>query len=149
MSEIFAGRKFCSFTIFWQIAKFNSCEYQDFLQTVKFHSTDFLKFFGQLRKLFSQNSNFANLKILMNGIPIKYNNSLMKVKKLKKLRLNSLLLLRNQFMQNGSLISKITWQHSKGNKLFHMAEVLQGSQMHWKMEKLVWNHWARLLILTH
>ena len=41
----------------------------------------------------------------MNDIPIKYNNSLMKVKKSNKSRLNSLLLPWDRFMQNGLLIS--------------------------------------------
>ena len=75
---------------FCQIAKFNSREYQDFLSNVKFHS---------------ENGNFENLKILMNGIPIKYDNSLMKVKKSNTSRLNSLLLPWNRFMWNGLLIS--------------------------------------------
>ena len=78
---------------------------------------EFLKFFGQPRNLFLKNSNFENLEILMNCIPIKYDNSLMKVKKSNKSRLNSLLLHWNWFMWNGLLISKIAWPHPKGNKL--------------------------------
>ena len=54
--------------------------------------------------------------------PIKYNSSLMKVNKSKKLRLNSLLLPWNWFMQNDLLISKIAWPHPKGSKLFQVSE---------------------------
>ena len=46
----------------------------------------------------------------------------MKVNKSKKLRLNSLLLPWNWFMQNGLLISKITWPHLEGSKLFQVSE---------------------------
>ena len=102
---------------------------------------EFLKFFGQPR-----DSSFENLEILMNGIPIKYDHNLMEVKKSNKSRLNSFLLPWNRFMQNGLLISKI---NKKKTKLFQVTGALQGSQMHWNMEKLVWNHWTRLLILTH
>ena len=46
----------------------------------------------------------------------------MKVNKSKKLRLNSLLLPWNWFMQNDLLISKIAWPHPKGSKLFQVSE---------------------------
>ena len=72
-----------------------------------------------------------------------------KVKKSNKSRLNSLLLLWNRFMQNTLLISTVTWPHPKGNKLFQVTDALEGSQMHWRLKKLVWNHWTHLLILTH
>ena len=104
----------------------------------------FLKFFGQRR-----NSNFENLEILMNGMSIKYGNSLMKGKKSNRSRLNSLLLPWNQFMRNGLLISIITGPYPKRSKLFKVAGALQGSQIHWKVERLVWNNWACLLILNH
>ena len=60
----------------------------------------FAIFFGKLRnlipaniKIFCQprNSNFENLEILLSGIQIKYDNSLMKVKKSNKSGLNSTL----------------------------------------------------------
>ena len=112
---------------FSQIAKFNSREYQDFLPSTKFYSTNFLNFFDQPRNLFPPDSNFENLEILMNGVPIKYDNSLMKVKKSNKSRLNSLLQLWSLFMRNGLSISKITWPDPKGNKLFQVAGRLQRS----------------------
>ena len=40
-------------------------------------------------------------------------------------------------MRNGLLISAVTWPHLKGNKVFQVADALEGSQMHWKIEKLV------------
>ena len=53
----------------------------------------------------------------MNGIPIKYDNSLMKVKKSNKSWLNSFVLPWNRFMRNSLSISKIIWPHLKGDKL--------------------------------
>ena len=84
LSKIFAGRKFRGFAIFCQIAKFNSREYQYFFANHEISFREFLKVFGLPR-----NSNFENPKILINGIPIKYDNSLMKVKKSSKSRLKS------------------------------------------------------------
>ena len=57
----------------------------------------------------------------MNGIPTECDNSLMKVKKLNKLRLNSLLLSWNRFMRNGLLISKIN-HIRRGTSYFEWLE---------------------------
>ena len=73
------------------------------------------KIFWPTAKFFLKIVNLKTSKFLwMVYLPIKYHNSLMKVKKLNKSRLNSLFLPWNQ---NGLLISKITWPHPKGNKL--------------------------------
>ena len=126
-SKFSCEENFAVSRFFCQIAKFNSREYQDFLPSTKFYSTNFLNFFDQPRNLFPPDSNFENLEILMNGVPIKYDNSLMKVKKSNKSRLNSLLQLWSLFMRNGLSISKITWPDPKGNKLFQVAGRLQRS----------------------
>ena len=107
LSEIFTRKKFCGFTIFLPNHEIWFPRISRFFANREISFREFLKFFDQTRNLFPRNSNFENLEILMNRIPTECDNSLMKVKKSNKLRLNSLLLSWNRFMRTGLLISKI------------------------------------------